>query len=45
MSKNDLWVAATAHAGQAVLVSTDTDFDRFDGVWLKFVFVAQTRLP
>lgn len=45
MSKNDLWVAATAHAGQAVLVSTDTDFDRLDGVWLKFVFVAQTRLP
>ena len=43
MSQNDLWVAATAHAGEAVLVSTDTDFHRLDGVWLKFVFVAQTR--
>jgi len=27
MEKNDLWIAATAHALDAVLVTTDTDFD------------------
>ena len=42
MSKNDLWVAATAHASRAVLVSTDKGFRRLDGVWIKFVFVPQS---
>lgn len=45
MSQNDLWIAATAHAGHAVLVSTDTDFGRLDGVWLEFVLVTQTSPP
>lgn len=27
MAKNDLWIAATAHAVNAVLITTDTDFD------------------
>ena len=34
MSKNDLWIAATAHASGAVLVTTDKDFDHLHGVWL-----------
>jgi len=27
MGKNDLWIAATAHAASATLVTTDNDFD------------------
>ena len=42
MAKNDLWVAATAHAGQALLVSTDGDFRHLHGVWFDFVHVSQT---
>ena len=42
MSQNDLWIAATAHASQAALVSTDGDFRRLDGVWFEFVLVPQT---
>jgi tRNA(fMet)-specific endonuclease VapC len=34
MGKNDLWVAATASATGAVLVTTDGDFDHLDGVFL-----------
>ena len=34
MGKNDLWIAATAHASGAVLVTTDRDFDHLHGVWL-----------
>ena len=45
MSQNDLWIAATAHASQAVLVSTDGDFGRLDGVWLEFVLVSQAPSP
>ena len=26
MGKNDLWIAATAHASNAILLTTDTDF-------------------
>ena len=34
MGKNDLWIAATAHATGAVLITTDRDFDHLHGVWL-----------
>ena len=34
MGKNGLWIAATAHASGAVLVTTDKDFDHLHGVWL-----------
>lgn len=30
MSKNDLWIAATAHVTRAVLLTTDRDFDHLD---------------
>lgn len=42
MAQNDLWIAATAHASSAVLVSTDGDFGHLDGVWFEFVLVSQT---
>ncbi len=35
MGKNDLWIAATAHALQVTLITTDKDFDHLDGVFLK----------
>ena len=41
MSKNDLWIAATAHASGAVLLSTDGDFKHLGGVWLKYECVDQ----
>ena len=34
MSKNDLWIAATASALEATLITTDTDFEHLDGVFL-----------
>ncbi len=42
MKHNDLWIAATAHAIGATLVSTDRDFDHLDGIWLRFRYVDQT---
>ena len=41
MKQNDLWIAATAHASQALLISTDGDFRHLDGVWFEFIFVPQ----
>lgn len=34
MSKNDLWIAATASILNAKLLTTDNDFDHLDGVYL-----------
>ena len=39
MGKNDLWIAATAHASDAILMTTDTDFDHLDGVWFKRIHI------
>lgn len=39
MGKNDIWIAATAHASKATLLSTDKDFDHLDSVWLKHLYV------
>ena len=41
MSQNDLWIAATAHASAATLLSTDTDFKHLDGIWFGFIHVTQ----
>ena len=35
MGKNDLWIAATAHVTGATLVTTDSDFDHLEDVFLK----------
>jgi tRNA(fMet)-specific endonuclease VapC len=42
MKQNDLWIAATAVATGATLVTTDKDFDHLDGVWLNRVLVDQS---
>jgi tRNA(fMet)-specific endonuclease VapC len=34
MGKNDLWIAATASLLQATLLTTDSDFNHIDGVFL-----------
>lgn len=41
MKQNDLWIAATAHASGATLLSTDTDFDHLHNVWFSFIHVNQ----
>lgn len=41
MTQNDLWIAATAHESQAMLLSTDKDFEHLNDVWIKFVYVDQ----
>ena len=46
MKQNDLWIAATAHASGAALLSTDTDFRHLDDIWFKFIHVSQgNHLP
>ncbi len=45
MSKNDLWIAATAHVTGAILLSTDKDFGHLDSVWLRYEFVDQKAAP
>lgn len=37
MGQNDLWIAATAHARNAPLVSADAAFLRLDGVWIELI--------
>ncbi len=41
MKQNDMWIAATAHAIDATLMSTDKDFDHLHGVWLNVRYVDQ----
>ncbi|MDE0120939.1 MAG: hypothetical protein OXS33_04315 [bacterium] len=41
MGKNDLWIAATAHASGAILLSTDGDFEHLDGVWFRYERIDQ----
>ena len=42
MKQNDLWIAATAVATGATLVTTDKDFDHLNGIWLNRVIVDQS---
>lgn len=37
MGKNDVWLAATAHAFDLAFVTTDSDFDHLNGVFLTLV--------
>lgn len=39
MGKNDLWIAATASATGAILLTTDKDFDHLDGVFLSRIWI------
>ncbi len=45
MKQNDLWIAATAVATGAKLITTDKDFDHLDGIWLDRIFVDQSAKP
>lgn len=37
MGKNDLWIAATAHLLSAPLMTTDSDFDHLDKIYLNVI--------
>ncbi len=39
MGKNDLWLAATAHVGNLVFVTSDRDFDHLDKVFIDLLRV------
>ena len=39
MGKNDLWIAATAYVFEAVLVTTDKDFDHLNGVFFERILI------
>ncbi len=44
MGKNDLWIAATAAAIEAPLISTDKNFEHLDGVFLDVIFIDQDKI-
>ena len=44
MGKNDLWIAATVAAIDATLITTDTDFDHFDGQFIDLVRIKREEL-
>jgi tRNA(fMet)-specific endonuclease VapC len=37
MGKNDLWIAATALVTKSTLITTDNDFDHFDGQYFNVI--------
>ena len=39
MGKNDLWIAATAMAAGAVLLTTDRDYDHLHGLYLTRIWI------
>jgi tRNA(fMet)-specific endonuclease VapC len=39
MGKNDIWIAATAHALQATLITTDKDFNHLHQVFFEVAFI------
>ncbi len=45
MTQNDIWIAATAHASQATLLSTDTGFDHLNNRWINFIYINQNIHP
>lgn len=44
IQQNDVWIAATAAAKNAVLLTADTDFDRLHPVHIEREFVDTTRI-
>lgn len=42
MKQNDMWIAATAVATGAKLVTTDKDFDHLHGIWFERILVDQS---
>ncbi len=43
MGKNDLWIAATAAAGQLPLITTDKDFLHLDGKFINLIYLDQDK--
>lgn len=43
MSQNDMWIAATAHATDATLLSADRDFEHLHNAWINLVYVDQRK--
>ena len=43
MKQNDIWIAATAHASGAELLSADKDFAHLDDIWFNFTWIDQKR--
>ena len=41
MKQNDIWIAATAHATKAILLSADKDFEHLNPTWLRFAYIDQ----
>lgn len=44
MGKNDLWIAAVAHAKDFALISTDADFQHLDGVFFNFIYIDAAKI-
>jgi tRNA(fMet)-specific endonuclease VapC len=44
MGKNDIWIAATASALNAILVTTDTDFAHLDNEFLSVSHINPTAI-
>ncbi len=44
MGKNDLWIAAAAHAKSFDLISTDADFQHLDGVFFNFIYIDAAKI-
>lgn len=42
MGKNDLWLAATAHATGATLMTTDKDFDSISPIFIERILIEPT---
>lgn len=45
MNQNDLWIAATAYATNAKLLTTDKDFEHLRGAWIDVDWIDQSKQP
>lgn len=45
MDQNDMWIAATAQAIGAILLSADRDFEHLNGIRINHVYVDQREPP
>lgn len=43
MGQNDLWIAATAHAGNLKLLSTDKDFTHLNNIWIDYIYIDPSK--
>ena len=44
IGKNDMWIAATASAANAFLITTDKDFRHIDNQLLKLIWIDETEI-